>query len=82
MVDNGICDSMDITISYVEYLESNGLISFTGNMSNGAIVYVTDIEGKELVYITITLEEDTIYATTPLHFMNFPNQEKKIFLLK
>lgn len=82
MVDDGICEDMDITISYVEYLESNGLISFTGNMRNGVIFYVTDIEGKELVYITITLEEDTIYATTPLHFMNFPNQGEKIFLLK
>ena len=82
MVDDGICEDMDISISYVEYLESNGLISFTGNMRNGVIFYVTDIEGKELVYITITLEEDTIYATTPLHFMNFPNQGEKIFLLK
>ena len=82
MVDDGICEDMDITISYVEYLESNGLISFTSNMCNGEIVYVTDIDGKELVYITITLEEDTIYATTPLHFMNFPNQKKKVFLLK
>lgn len=32
MVDDGICEDMDITISYVDYLESNGLISFTGNI--------------------------------------------------
>lgn len=78
MVDDGICEDMDITISYVDYLESNGLISFTGNMRNGMIFYVTDIEGKELVYITITLEEDTVFATTPLKFNNFPNQTGRV----
>lgn len=78
MVDDGICEDMDITISYVDYLESNGLISFTGNMRNGMIFYVTDIEGKELVYITVTLEEDTVYATTPLKFIKFPNQVSKV----
>lgn len=78
MVDDGICEDMDIIISYVEYLENNGLISFAGNMRNGMILYVTDIEGKELVYITITLEEDTVFATTPLKFIRFPNQGGKV----
>ena len=78
MVDDGICEDMDETISYVDYLESNGLISFTGNMRNGVIFYVTDIEGKELVYSTITLEEDTVFATTPLNFIRFVNQGGKV----
>ena len=73
MVDNGVCDDLNIIINYVDFLEEKGVLSFVGEMRNGVVLFVTDVAGKELVYITVTLEEDEVFATMPLHFIIFPN---------
>lgn len=74
MIDDGVCEDLNIIINYVDFLEEKGEISFVGEMRNGVVFFVPDVEGKELVYNTVTLEEDEVFATTPLHFIKFLDQ--------
>lgn len=72
MAIDGENDDLNITIAYVDFLISMGIVEFKSEIQNGSVLYFTDIKGNSLVQILVTLKENgEINATTPLRFKNF-----------
>lgn len=72
MVMNAEEEDINVSIAYVKFLKSMGVIEFTSNVENCSMFYYTDINGTELVKMLITMKhEGELIATTPLTFRKF-----------
>lgn len=56
MIFNGRIDDTDFILGCNEFLESTGIIEFTGQYRNGYSEKYTDANGTELVRFSVTLE--------------------------
>lgn len=72
MVDDGIEEDDDIIHAYVEFLEIEGVVTFSSNVLNGTVFNRVDVLGNDLVKIIITLtENDDTWAYTDLNVKDY-----------
>ena len=78
MVEHGQELEVDVVRQYVEFLESNDIVQFTGSMQSGSVFYFTDVNGNDFAQVHVGLITcGRQEAITPLHFRNFPMRTTK-----
>ena len=73
MVEHGQELDADVVRQYVEFLESNDIIRFTGRVQSGSVFYFTDVNGNDFAQVHVGLITcGRQEAITSLQFRSFP----------
>ena len=73
MVEHGQELDADVVRQYVEFLESNDIIRFTGRVQSGSVFYFTDVNGNDFAQVHVRLITcGRQEAITSLQFRSFP----------
>lgn len=79
MVDDEVEENLDVVKDYVNFLVSNGIVTFASDLLNGTVFYRVDVLGNDLVKVLVTMREgEDVWAYTDLDFKEFPKMRKSL----